>query len=208
MRFRFLTVVTVGAFLLVRRALTTGEEHFGDGTPIGHVHIQPGQRDGVLDDGGNGGGRRGEVTGCISGSIVGSPPDLPERPGEERSDLAVGGRNRVGVAAVPVGRPSVVAQEGCVAEHVAAAAHVHGVAEVAQRRADHVHREVAFDTAPAVGDQASEAGQLFLKIHDPGSRNRCPETPLIPQKQTTSCSTAAIPAQRTASKCLSKVATT
>ena len=61
----------------------------------------------------------------------------------------------------------MVAEEGRVAEDIAATAHMHGVAEVTQRGADHVQREVAFMAALAVGvcDQTFKAGQLFLKIH-------------------------------------------
>lgn len=159
-------------FLLTVRALVVwcwaGEERFGGGTPIGHVHVQPGEGDGVLDDGRDGRRRRGQILRSLSGSVVRASPDVPQRPGEERADLVVRRGDRVRLPVAPVGRAAVVAQEGGVPEDVAAPSHVHGVAEVSQRRADHVHGEVTFVTPPAVGvwDQTFEAWQLLLKIHD------------------------------------------
>lgn len=153
-------MLTIRAFLLLWSALRTREEHLGGGTPVWHVDIKPGQRDGVLDDGRNGGGWRRQIPRGVSGSVVGrTPPDLTERPGEERSDLVVGCGEGIRFAVVPVGRATVVAEEGGVPKHIAASSHVHGVAEVAQRGADHVHAEVAFKAALAVGvcDQAFEA---------------------------------------------------
>lgn len=41
----------------------------------------------------------------------------------------------------------VVAQEGSVTKHIPPAADMHGVSEVTQRRADHVHRELALEAA-------------------------------------------------------------
>lgn len=151
--------LTIRAFLLVWRALRTAKEQFSGGTPIGHIHIQPGKGDGILDDGRNGGRRRRQIFGYFSGSVVRAPPDLPERPGEERPDLVVGAGNRIRFPVVRVGRAAVVAQERGVPEYIAATAHVHSMAEVTQRRADHVQCEVAFIAALAVGvcDQAFEA---------------------------------------------------
>lgn len=60
----------IRAFLLLWSALRTGEEHFGGGTPIGHIHVQPGEGDGVLDYGRNGGRRRRQILGSFSGSVV------------------------------------------------------------------------------------------------------------------------------------------
>lgn len=159
--------LTIRAFLLIWRALRTAEQQFGGRTPIGHIHIQPGKGDGVLDDGRNGRWRRRQIFGYFSGTVVGAPPDLPKRSGEERPDLVVRAGNGIRFPVVRVGRAAVVAEERGVPEYIAAAAHVHGVAEVTQRRADHVQREVAFIAALAVGvcDQAFEAWQLFLKIH-------------------------------------------
>lgn len=64
----------------------------------------------------------------------------------------------------------MVAEEGGVPKHVAAAAHMHGVPEIAQRWADHVQRQVAFVAPLAAGvcHQAFEAGELLLKIHGNG----------------------------------------
>lgn len=152
--------------------MRTGEQHLGGRAAVGDVHIQPGQGDGVLDDGRDGGRRRRHWVfgGVAPGSAVRrAPPDLAQRLGEEGADLVVGRREGLGVAAVPLigRRAAVVAEERGVAEHVAAAAHVHSVTEVAQRRANHVQRQVAFVTPLAAGvrHQAFEAGKLLLKIH-------------------------------------------
>lgn len=188
-------VLTIRAFLLLWSALRTWEEHLGGGTPIRHVDVKPGQRDGILDDGRNDGGWRRQILGGVSGPAVRrAPPDLTQRPGEERSDLVVGRGEGIRFAVVAVGRAAVVAEEGGVPEHVAAPSHVHGVAEVAQRGADHVHAEVTFKAAFAVGvcDQAFEARQLLLKIHVRRGRpnvslnENCPrkrslKRPLIPR---------------------------
>lgn len=131
---------TIRAFLLLRRVLRTGKEHLGGGASIRHIHIQPGQGDGILDDGRNGRRRWREILGCLSGSIIRAPPNLTEGPGEESSDLVVRTGNRISFPIVPVGSPAVIAEEGCVPKYIATAAHVHGVAEVSQRRANHVHR--------------------------------------------------------------------
>lgn len=166
------SVLTIGALLLLRAALGTGEQHLRGGAAVGQVHVQPGQGDGVLDDGRDGGRRRrrGVLGGVAPGSAVrGAPPDLAQRLGEEGADLIVGRGEGLGVAAIAVigRRAAVVAEEGGVPEHVAAAAHVHGMAEVAQRRADHVQRQVAFVAPLAAGvrHQAFEARELLLKIH-------------------------------------------
>lgn len=45
--------LTVRASHVLWRPVTTGEENFGGRTPVGHVDIQPGKGDGVLDDGRN-----------------------------------------------------------------------------------------------------------------------------------------------------------
>lgn len=172
------SVLTVRALLLLRRARRTGEQHLGGGAAVGHVHVQPGQGDGVLDDGRDGRRRRRRrvLGGVAAGSAVRrAPPDLAQRLGEEGANLVVGRGEGLGVAAVPVigRRAAVVAEEGGVPEHVAAAAHVHGVAEVAQRRADHVQRQVTFVAPLAAGvrHQAFEARELLLKIHgDEGGR--------------------------------------
>lgn len=67
---------------------------------------------------------------------------------------------------------AVVAEEGRVAEHVAATAHVHGVSEVPERGADHVHREVALEaTLPLrARHQAFDSWQLS-QTH--GGRKSC-----------------------------------
>lgn len=66
------SVLTVRALLPLRSALRTGEQHLGGGAAIGHVHVQPGQGDGVLDDGRDGGWRRRRrvLGGVASGSAV------------------------------------------------------------------------------------------------------------------------------------------
>lgn len=61
----------------------------------------------------------------------------------------------------------MVAEEGSVPKYVATSAHMHGVAEVPQWRADHVQREVSFKAALAVGvgHETFEARQLLLEVH-------------------------------------------
>lgn len=161
--------LTIGAFPSLWRAVTTWEEHFGRGTTVGHVDVQPGKRDGIFDDGRNGGRRRRQVLGSLSGSAVGAPPDLTQRPGEEGPDLVVRVGQGICVPAAAVSHAAVVAEKGGVPEHVATSAHVHGVAEVPEGGADHVQCEVASEAtlAVGVGHQAFEARQLLLKIHDP-----------------------------------------
>lgn len=146
-----INILTIRAFLFLWRALRTGEQHFGGGTPIRQIYIQPGKGDGILDDGRNDGRWRRQILGCFSGSVVRAPPDLAERPREERTNLVVRGGERIRFPVVPIGRAAMVAEEGGVPEYIATSAHVHGVAEVAQRRADHVQREVAFEAPLAVG---------------------------------------------------------
>lgn len=119
--------------------MRAGEKHFGGGTPIGHIHIQPGEGDGVLDDGRNSGRWWRQLPGFSTGSVFRAPSDLTKRPGEERSDLIVRGGYGICFPVIPIGGPTVVAEEGGVPEHIAATAHVHGVAEVSQRRAYHIH---------------------------------------------------------------------
>lgn len=95
-----------------------------------HSLVELRQRDSVLDDGRDGrGGGRGPRLVPAAPSPQRRPADVPQRPGEEV----------VGFGSVS---PAVVAEEGGVPEDVPAAAHVHGVAEVAQRRADHVRRQL------------------------------------------------------------------
>lgn len=143
--------LTIRAFLFLWRASRTGKEHFGGGTPIGQIYIQPGKGDGILDDGGNSRRWRRQILGCFSWTVVRAPPDLTERPGEERSNLVVGGGERICFPVVPVGRATMVTEKGGVPEHITSSAHVHRVAEVAQRRADHVQGEVTFKSPLAVG---------------------------------------------------------
>lgn len=71
------------------------------------------------------------------------------------------------MCAIVVSRTTVVAQKRRVAKDVAATAHVHRVAEVAEGRADHVHRQVALKPAFAVrrGHQAFDRRQLS-QTHD------------------------------------------
>ena len=158
--------------------MRTGEEHFGGGTPIGHLHIQAGEGDGVLDDGRNDRRWRRQLFASSSRSVFRTPPDLTERPGEERSDLVVWTGDRIRFPVVPTVVPTVVpavpvvavvpavvplvpvvpfvpsasmvAEEGSVPEHIASSANMHGVAEISQRRADHLQREVAFIATLAV----------------------------------------------------------
>lgn len=148
--------------------MTTWEEHFGCGTTVWHVDVQPGKRDGIFDDRRNGRRRRRQILGRLSGSVVRAPPDLSQRPGEEGPDLVVWVGQGICLPAAPVSHAAVVAEKGGVPEHVATSAHVHGVAEVPQGGADHVQCEVAPEATLAVGvrNQAFEARQLFLKIHD------------------------------------------
>lgn len=82
---------------------------------------------------------------------------MTDGPGEERPDLVVRVGDRIRFRVVPVGCPAMVAEEGGVPEHIAATANVHGVAEVTQRGADHVHREVAFKAALAMRDKTFKA---------------------------------------------------
>ncbi|KAF3853297.1 hypothetical protein F7725_013985 [Dissostichus mawsoni] len=55
------------------------------------------------------------------------------------------------VSSVREPRASMVAEEGSVPEHIASTANMHGVAEISQRRADHLKREVAFIATLARG---------------------------------------------------------
>lgn len=160
--------LTVRAFPSFWCAVTTWEEHFGGGTAVWHVDVQPGKRDGVFDDGRDGGRRRRQILGGLSGSVVGAPPDLPQCPGEERSDLIVWVGQGICLPVAPVGHAAMVAEEGGVPERVTTSAHVHCVAEVPEGGTNHVQCEVAFETTLAVGvwHQTFEAWQLFLKIHD------------------------------------------
>lgn len=167
------SILTIRAFPLLRRAMRTGEEHFGGGTPIGHLHIQAGEGDGVLDDGRNDRRWRRQLFASSSRSVFRSPSDLTERPGEERSDLVVWTGDRIRFPVVPVvptvpivavvpavvrlvpvvpfvPSASMVAEEGSVPEDIASTANMHGVAEISQRRADHLQREVAFIATLAV----------------------------------------------------------
>lgn len=76
---------------------------------------------------------------------------MTDRPREERPNLVVRCGERLCLPVVPIGRAAVVAEEGGVPEYIAASAHMHGVAEVTQGRADHVQREVTFKAPLAVG---------------------------------------------------------
>lgn len=143
--------LTIRAFPSLWRAVTTSEERFGRGTTVRHVHVQPGKRDGIFDDGRNGRRGRGQLLGRLSGSAVGAPPDLSQRPGEECADLVVRVGQRIGFSVAPVGYAAMVAEEGGVPEHIATSAHVHGVAEVPEGGTDHVQCEVALEATLAVG---------------------------------------------------------
>lgn len=143
--------LTIRALPSLWRAVATWEERFGRGTTVWHVDVQPGKRDGIFDDGRNGRGRRRQVLGCLSGYVVGAPPDLSQRPGEERPDLVVWVGQGICFPVAPVSYAAMVAEEGGVPEHIAASAHVHGVAEVPEGGTDHVQCEVAFEATLAVG---------------------------------------------------------
>lgn len=141
------------------------------------VHIQPGERHCVLDDGGDGRGWRGQVLRPPPGMLW-CLPNMPEGPGEESPDLVV--RTCDGnIILVSVGSPAVIAKERSVPEHVPSAAHVHGVTEVSQRRADHVQGEVTLEMTFTVraGHQALQPRDL-PQVHGDGKITKIPLNPL------------------------------
>ena len=91
---------------------------------------------------------------------------MSEGPGEERANLIVGRRHGIRVS-VSIGCSTVVAKEGGVSKYVPAAADMHGVTEVTERRADHVRGQVTFEPSfpLRLGDQALQTRQLSSQIH-------------------------------------------
>lgn len=143
--------LTIRAFPSIWCAVTSWEGHFGSGATVQHVDVQPGKGDGIFDDGRNGGRWWRQILGGLSGSVVRTPPDLAQCPGEECSDLIVWVGQGICFPVAPVGYAAMVAEEGGVPERVATSAHVHSVAEVPEGGANHVQCEVAFEAALAVG---------------------------------------------------------
>lgn len=134
-----LTISTEGVICRAKRA---GKQHTLQAA-AGGLQVELGQGDGVLDNGRDVRWRGRRVAGAPSWTGHRVLPHVMKGAREEAGHLGAA----CGVWTPWLPEAPGVAQEGRVPEHIPPTADVHGVSEVTQRRADHVHRELALEAA-------------------------------------------------------------
>lgn len=136
----YLYYLTICAEGIICWADGAGEQHPLQ-APIRWVYVQLGQGDRILDDRWDIWRRGRQIARTPSWPRTRSLAHMPKGACEE--SCCFGAARWVWTSWLP--DASVVAEEGSVAKHIPATTDVHGVAEISQRWADHVHREVALE---------------------------------------------------------------